>query len=144
MNTATVSFVVDTTDAAIPLGFEAWLDDDKFFDSEHVQQRQKISTDIDDSDAEHELRLVLKNKTTEHTRVDAENNIVHDVCLTVENLSFGGINLDQILIGQAVYTHDFNGSGTVIQDKFYGPLGCNGTVTLKFTTPIYLWLLEHM
>jgi hypothetical protein len=23
-------------------------------------------------------------------------------------------------------------------------MGCNGTVSLKFTTPIYMWLLETM
>jgi hypothetical protein len=45
---------------------------------------------------------------------------------------------------QAVYTHDFNGTQQEIQDEFYSEMGCNGTVSLKFSTPIYLWLLEHM
>ena len=27
---------------------------------------------------------------------------------------------------------------------FFGNMGCNGYVSLKFATPIYLWLLEHM
>jgi hypothetical protein len=38
----------------------------------------------------------------------------------------------------------FNGTSEVTEDKFYSELGCNGTVSLKFTTPMYLWLLEHM
>jgi len=44
----------------------------------------------------------------------------------------------------AQYQHDFNGTGNPTIDKFYGEMGCNGTVSLKFTTPIYLWLLENM
>jgi hypothetical protein len=45
---------------------------------------------------------------------------------------------------QATYTHNFNGAGAETQEKFYGEIGCNGIVSLKFSTPIYLWLLEHM
>jgi hypothetical protein len=43
-----------------------------------------------------------------------------------------------------VYEHDYNGTGTLTQEKFYGQMGCNGTVSLAFCTPIYMWLLEHM
>ena len=86
----------------------------------------------------------MKHKTTEHTKIDEQGNIITDACLTVSNLAFDEIELKQIFINQAVYTHDFNGTQTEIQDKFYGNMGCNGTVTLKFATPIYLWLLEHM
>jgi hypothetical protein len=46
---------------------------------------------------------------------------------------------------QAEYHHDCNGTAQqVILDKFYREMGCNGTVSLKFTTPVYLWLLENM
>jgi hypothetical protein len=49
-----------------------------------------------------------------------------------------------VLLNKAVYTHDFNGSQPPVDDKFFGDLGCNGTVSLKFTAPTYLWLLENM
>ena len=49
-----------------------------------------------------------------------------------------------MFVEQAVYTHDFNGTSKATENKFYGELGCNGTVSLKFSTPMYLWLLEHM
>ena len=49
-----------------------------------------------------------------------------------------------MLVEQAVYTHDFNGTQPEIEDTFFGEMGCNGTVSLRFTTPIYLWLLENM
>jgi hypothetical protein len=47
-------------------------------------------------------------------------------------------------IDQLVYEHNANGTGPLVQDKFYGEMGCNGTVTLEFSSPTYLWLLEQM
>jgi len=49
-----------------------------------------------------------------------------------------------VFIDHATYTHNFNGTQAETTDKFYGEMGCNGTVSLRFTTPIYLWLLETM
>jgi len=143
--TVSISFNLSTTDAMAELGFEAWIDQRKFMDIDHVTQDQQVTVDVDDQDdAEHELRLVLKNKTTEHTQVDEHGNIITDARLIITDLAFDEITLGHMLVEQAVYTHDFNGTGAITQDKFYGELGCNGTVSLKFTTPMYLWLLEHM
>jgi hypothetical protein len=86
----------------------------------------------------------MKNKTSDHTKVDSDGNIVADARLTITDLSFDEISLGHMVTEQAVYTHDFNGTSAIIQDQFYHELGCNGTVSLKFNTPIYLWLLEHM
>ena len=144
MTTITISCTIDTTNSEARLGFEAWVDNQKFFDTDHVQVQQQIVTEIDDDDAEHELRLVLKNKTTDHTQVDDAGTIVADATLTITDLAFDEINLGQMFVDHATYTHDFNGTQKEIQDTFYGEIGCNGTVSLKFTTPIYLWLLEHM
>ena len=143
--TVTITFNLATTDAMAELGFEAWIDQRKFLDIDHVTETQKITVDVDDQDdAEHELRLVLKNKTTAHTQVDENGNIITDARLIIKDLAFDEIQLGHMLVEQAVYTHDFNGNGITTQDKFYGELGCNGTVSLKFATPVYLWLLEHM
>jgi hypothetical protein len=142
--TVPISCILDTTNPTAPLGFEAWVNDQKFFDTDHVQAQQQIVVEIADDDTEHELRFVLKNKTSDHTQVDADGNIVSDARLIISNLTFDEIRLGHMVTEQAVYTHDFNGTGQLIQDKFYGEMGCNGTVSLKFTTPIYLWLLEHM
>ena len=143
--TVTITFNLATTDATAELGFEAWIDQRKFLDIDHVTQDQQVSVDLEDQDdVAHELRLVLKNKTTAHTQVDEHGNIVSDARLKITDVAFEEIKLGHMLVEQAVYTHDFNGTGDTTQDKFYGELGCNGTVSLKFATPMYLWLLEHM
>ena len=144
-NLFTISFALDTTNASVPLGFEAWINDKKFYDTEHVQSNQQITVEITDDDAEHELRLVLKNKTQDHTKVDLVGNIISDARLVITDLTFDDIRLGQLVTEQAVYTHDQNSSlPTPVQDKFCSEMGCNGTVSLKFATPLYLWLLEHM
>jgi hypothetical protein len=139
----TISCKVSTSDPGSALGFEAWIDNHKFFDSEHVQDTQEISVEISDHDAEHELKFVLKNKMSEHTTVNDEGVIVSDARLSITDLAFDEILLAQIVANKATYTHDFNGSGAKTQEKFYGEIGCNGTVSLKFATPMYLWLLEN-
>ena len=143
--TTKLTFTLDTTDSTSKLGFEAWIDDHKFYDNDHVTGSENIALDIDDNnDAEHQLRFILKNKTAEHTHLDQAGNIVEDSRLKISNISFDEIQLGHMVTEQAVYEHSFNGTGQPTKDKFYGEMGCNGTVSLKFTSPIYLWLLENM
>jgi hypothetical protein len=143
-DTATISCSLDTTDPAAKLGFEAWIDTKKFYDTDHVAHCQQIFIEIPDDDAEHELRLIMKNKTIQHTQVDEAGNIINDARLKITDLAFDEIQLGHMVTEQATYMHDFNGSSVMTEHKFFGEMGCNGTVSLKFRTPIYLWLLEHM
>ena len=143
-NTVTISCTLNTTNPAAALGFEAWVDDEKFSDIDHVQAEHPILIEIPDDDGDHELKFILKNKTAEHTQIDKDNNIVSDAMLTITDVAFDEIELGHMLTELATYAHDFNGTTDVTQDTFHGAMGCNGTVSLKFSTPIYLWLLEHM
>ena len=144
MDSVRFNCVVKNTDITVPLGLEIWVDDQKFFDQDHVDQTYQVEYEIRDNDGDHELRFVLKNKQSEHTQVDAEGNIVSDAMISVSNIQFDEINCDYLITTVAKYHHDFNGTGNPTTQKFYGELGCNGTVSLKFTTPIYLWLLENL
>jgi hypothetical protein len=139
-----LSFDLEPSDPTIPLGFELWLDDQQLLDLDCVDKTLNFSHEFEDTAGEHILRFIMKNKKTEHTKISESGEILKDALLKIHNVSFDEINLGQIFIDQAVYTHDFNGTQAETQDKFYNSMGCNGTVSLKFTTPIYLWLLEHM
>jgi hypothetical protein len=114
----------------------------KYGDS--VSEPTDIEHEFNDDDGEHTLRITLKNKLPEHTQVDDQDNILSDVLLNVGGISFDEIDCTQIVQDLAVYRHNLNGTGPAIEDRFFGDLGCNGTVELKFTTPVYLWLLESM
>ena len=143
-NTISISFELNTSDSQAELGFEAWVDDEKFVDINHVQGQQLIKIDMSDTDGEHTLEIILKNKKEMHTKIDADGNIVSDAVLTVSDLAFDEIKLGHMVTKLATYIHNFNGTKELTQEQFYGEMGCNGTVSLEFTTPIYLWLLENM
>jgi hypothetical protein len=144
MTTAVISFAISPSDPACPLGVEVWIDQQQIFNTEHLADTVNVSHDIDEDDAEHELRVVLKNKKTDHTTVDADGNITQDAVINVGLFEFEEIDVNQVVQDLAVYTHDFNGSGNTTRSKFFGSMGCNGTLSLKFSTPIYIWMLENM
>ena len=142
--TTTISGFIDSSDKKIPLGTEVWIDNICVVNVEHVDRIVHFSHVLEEDNAEHELRIVMKHKTPDHTELDDAGNIIRDAMLSISDIKFDEIALGQVLLNKAVYTHDFNGSQPPVDDKFFGDLGCNGTVSLKFTAPTYLWLLENM
>ena len=145
METSTVPISCDigTSDPAVPLALIILLDGVEIYRDNHVNSEVNFKYDLIEDDANHELQFVMLGKTPEHTRLDTQGNITQDAVLSISNVRFDDIAVQQIVTDLAVYTHDFNGTGAEIQDRFYGQMGCNGTVSLKFTTPAYLWLLEN-
>ena len=106
---------------------------------------QDITVELEDADDEsHVLTFVLSGKLPEHTQITEQGEIISDVTVRIQDIAFDDIEIDQIVSELAEYHHDFNGTQPSIVDRFYGEMGCNGTVRLQFTTPIYLWLLENM
>ena len=144
MDKTTVSFDLTSSDYTSALGFEVVLDDVLLLSIDHVKEPTPVSLEINDDEAEHEFKFVMKHKTQEHTVVDADGNITKDAMLSIANVAFDDIKLGHVFVEQSVYYHDFNGSQDPIEDKFFGEMGCNGHVSLRVTAPIYLWLLENM
>jgi len=144
MSTVKFSCVVAPSDTDTPLGCEIWIDNACVFAQDHVNDPTVVAHEVSDDDGEHVLRIVLKNKLPEHTKIDDQDNIVSDALLSVTEISFDEIDCTEIVQGLAVYRHNLNGTAPEIEDRFFGDMGCNGTVELKFTTPVYLWLLESM
>ena len=139
-----ITFNLDSSDYTAKLTFEVLLNDSVMFTTEHVSEPTSITIAVSDDDAEHELKFVLKNKTHEHTKLNEAGDIASDAMLSISNIAFDDIKLGHMFFEQALYLHDMNGSQSMNQHKFYGNMGCNGYVSLKFSTPVYIWLLENM
>ncbi len=144
METVKILFDVETSDAECLLGVEIWLDDAVLLSNNHVQEKITFSHDINDDDGDHELRIVMLGKTSEHTKIDEAGNIVKDATLQISNVMIDNLDINQLFLEKCVYTHDFNGTQPEIANLFYGVAGCNGTISFKFSTPIYLWVLGNM
>lgn len=121
------------------------LDDQIIWQGDPGSAPGKISHSFDDVDgAEHLLVLELSGKKIDDTTVDETGNIVKDLLISIGDFSFDEINVDQLVWNLSEYHHDFNGTQPPTISKFYGDMGCNGAVSLRFTSPIYLWILENL
>jgi hypothetical protein len=127
------------------IGIELYLNNVKFFDSIVFPGTHHVVHEFDEDEAEHYLYIVMKGKTQQDTKIDDQGNILEDAIIDIQNVSVDEINIDQLVYDLAQYIHDSNGTESAASiKKFYGHLGCNGRVQLKFFCPIYLWLLENM
>ena len=143
---STFSLELSPTDPAAALGFEVWIDDQRVVDIDCVTHVQTVTGVLPDDGVEksHVMKFVLKNKKIEHTQLSSTGEIVKDACLEITRVAFDGIELGHLLAKLSYYEHDFNGTQASTKQNFFDVMGCNGTVTLSFSTPIYFWLLENL
>ena len=137
-------FTVMSTDYSVPLGLKVILDNNIVYEKPHISSEEQIQLLMSDDDGEHELTFELFGKKPEHTKINETGDIVEDAILSILAVKVDDIDIDQLAQSHTVYYHDFNGTKPLMQDRFYGSMGCNGQVKLKFTTPFYLWFLENM
>lgn len=142
MDTINIELDVARTAGQSDLEFSIRLDGKVIYkldaDADHVK------FEIDDDQGDHELVFELAGKQPTHTKIDDQGRIIEDAVITVNNIIIDDLDVNSIFSEQSKYQHNFNGTGDQVTERFYDTMGCNGTVTLKFSTPIYLWLLENM
>lgn len=145
MNTACFKFSIAPSNVDQPIGIEVWFNEQKVFDHPQLVESAIVVCEFDnDIEQSHKVRIIVKNKTAEHTKIDDQGNITTDSLITISNFMLDDVEVTQIFHQYAIYNHDFNGSGNQVADSFYGTAGCNGSIELEFTSPAYLWLLENM
>jgi hypothetical protein len=144
MDKVKIAFDIASTSLVYPFNVEVWIDQSKLLALDNVGDCVHFEHELSDDDGEHELRIVLQGKLPEHTKIDEAGNIVKDATLQISNVVIDDIDVNQLFLEKCVYTHNFNGTQSEIKDTFHGIAGCNGTLSLKFNTPVYLWLLENM
>lgn len=83
-------------------------------------------------------------KKEHHTKLDHNGQIVSDLTISVDSVDIDGIDITELFKKLTVYKHNLNGTGAWTDDKFFGTMGCNGTIDLVLDTPSHEWLLTHM
>ena len=127
------------------LHLQVALDDQIHWQGDVTTEPVTISVVLDDAvEMDHQLAITLGGKTPEDTIVDAQGQILEDRTLEISHITMDDIDIQSLIYEHAEYAHDFNGTAEPVIDEFFGTMGCNGTVSLRFSTPVYLWLLENM
>lgn len=135
---------INTSDPLIPLGLEIWSDNQLIYNNDHVKEKTVFSYDMASlADGDHQLRFVLKNKLPDHTTV-VDGQIIKDAVISVDHFTIDGIDINQLFMDLSTYDHDYNGTQQPVQERFYGQLGCNGTVTLNYSMPAHQWMLDYL
>jgi hypothetical protein len=132
---------INTTNVSAKLGLEIWVNQTQILNIEHVDTAVSFEYNIDLAAGDYQLKFIMKNKTQFHTQIDSDGNIIKDACLEIKDITiddFEIFGLEDML----VYTHDFNGTGSTVQTKFYQVMGCSGTLTLDFSVPVYDWFVR--
>jgi len=108
-----------------------------------TQSLHKICGTLDDQPGtEHCLTIELHGKTHRHTQLDSQGNITQDRLIQVSRFGIDGLDFTRLLHTDALYQHDCNGTAPPVQEQFFGTMGCNGLVTVRFCSPVYLTLLK--
>jgi hypothetical protein len=126
--------------------FSVWLDDHVVIQSEIASSAEQIvSFERRVDEGEHELKIRLENKTNDDTVVE-NGEVVKDMLLNIDDITIDDISLGNLL-WSAEYVLDrpqlYKGQEIDHLDGCVN-LGWNGTYTLKFTSPFYIWLLEKL
>jgi hypothetical protein len=127
--------------------FSIWLDNSVIIQTEissESPQTHKFTHTIDEG--EHTLRINLENKTDSDTLI-VNGNVGKDMLLNIDDITIDDISLGQLLWSESTFlldkSHEYQGKEITELDNCVN-LGWNGSYTLKFSSPYYIWLLEKL
>ena len=90
----------------------------------------------------HTLNFTLHDKSKYDTELDEKGEITKDTLVKIKQIEIDDVDITHMLSANPdvfYYKHD---DGTVT--TFHDVMGVNGTSTVNFTTPFYVWLLETL
>ncbi len=126
--------------------FSVWLDDHVITQTEIASEAEQIvSFERRITEGDHELKIRLENKTNADTVIE-NGEVVKDMLLNIDDITIDDISLGNLLWGaEYVLDKPQEYKGQMI-DHLDGcvNLGWNGTYVFKFSSPLYIWLLEKL
>ena len=96
---------------------------------------KKISVEQGD----HVLTLSVTNKNDRSTTVDEQKKILKDSYVKIKKLLIDDFDFGRIMFSESKHIDNHNNI-TISPGGVY----TNGTWSLNFTTPVYIWLLEKL
>ena len=106
-----------------------------------------------DEGKEHVLTIKRSGKTPRQTVINAKGDILKDQLLEIKRMEIDEIDIGA-LIYEGVYTPNYpepwatqqKEAGHELKESFtnVSKMGHNGTWSLKFESPFYMWLLDNL
>ena len=95
-----------------------------------------------DDDRSYKLNFTLHDKSKYDTVVE-DGKIIKDTVVKIKSIELDDVDITSMLsINKDTFYYIHDGSSE--KDIFYDTMGVNGTSTIEFTTPFYVWLLETL
>ncbi len=122
-----------------PLDLVVKIDDRTLHIDVSGAKHTTINKEIAIEPGDHALTLSVSNKNNTSTTVDEHENILEDSYIKIKKLLIDDFDFGQIMATESKHT-DINNNITISPGGLY----TNGTWSLSFTTPVYIWLLEKL
>jgi hypothetical protein len=148
MSEETLNFYVELTGThwgKLPQ-FSVWIDDQVAIQSEISKEPHIVEFQRRLSEGPHTLKIRLENKDNSDTVKDETGEIVKDMLLNIKDIRINDVSLGHILwLSDYTLDHpqEYQGKTITKLDNCVN-LGWNGTYTLNFNSPFYIWLLEKL
>jgi len=108
----------------------------------------EFDAEIDEGD--NILGIESLNKLPEDTIKDESENVIDDMLLTIESIEIDDVDLGSLKWSVSLYYPKYpevyldEEQKKILEIKNCVHLGWNGTWKLPFSSPFYIWLLEHI
>jgi hypothetical protein len=135
-----LSFNASSTDETKPLQFTLKINNNTIV-NKPISIDELVTLELEDGESV--IEFCLENKPAEYTKISEDGSIESDVMINIINIQYGGVDISQWIYDNATY-HTATNQFTNIPNRFFGSMGCNGSVKFTLTAPALLWSLEHM
>ena len=120
--------------------------DDQEFVRDSVTEGKTFTFETELTESEHVLRIEFLNKEDEDVKKDQYEDpdnfeVLADMLLNIEKISIDDIEIENLKWSASTFTPKDPHKETL--DNCVN-LGWNGTYEIRFTSPVYLWLLENL
>lgn len=105
-----------------------------------------VDIDVEiEEDTENFLSIEYCNKDPNNDVEFDENNITKDKRVVINGIKINDIDIDFFAFNNSQSFQYVSTDGAIQETGFNATkLSWNGCTTLKFTTPVYIWLLENL
>ena len=107
-----------------------------------IDEPTELSWSGELEEGEQVIVVEMYDKRDGDTVFDENENIIKDVILNIDNISFDNVDLNELVQMGSMYYPKSKYAPEVLEECVN--LGWNGQWELKFSSPTYLWLLENL